>query len=57
MGYETDGAKRKMHEIIDNAFDAAVNIVYLFNNLNGLFPEKEKKVIDLKLIKNDNKKD
>ncbi len=57
MRYETDEAKRKMHEIMDNAFDAAVSIVSLFNNLNGLFPEKEKKVIDLKLIKNDNKKD
>ena len=56
MNEEVTELKRKMHEITDNVFDTAESIVRLFNSINGLFPEENKKVIDLKLIKNEKEK-
>ncbi len=57
MNEEVMELKRKMHEITDNVFDTAGSVVKLFNSINSLFPEEDKKVIDLKLIKNEKKKD
>ncbi|MHB1697500.1 MAG: hypothetical protein ACYCSQ_05300 [bacterium] len=57
MNDEQAELKKKMHDITDNVFDTAESIVNLFNNINSLFPDEEKKVVDLKLVKKEKDKE
>ncbi|MHB1647063.1 MAG: hypothetical protein ACYCSW_11270 [bacterium] len=57
MNDEQAELKKKMHDITDNVFDTAESIVNLFNNISSLFPDEEKKVVNLKLVKKEKDKD
>ncbi len=54
MEKQVEEFKDKVHNIIDGLFDVSCGMSKLIENVQDLFPKEENKVIDLKVIRNEN---
>lgn len=55
MEKQVEKFKDKIHGVKDEIFDVSYAIVKLFNNVKSLFSEKEKRVVDLKVVRDNHK--